>query len=160
MFEIYINNQQDSAEISETMLENLIKAIFEAGELEQSGELSVTLVDDEEMRKLNLEYRNIDKTTDVLSFPQDEGMEMPVPEDSSFVPLIGDIIISVPVAARQAAEAGHSLEKEIMVLMIHGILHLFGYDHDNIYQQIFMQEEEREILHSVTARGNVMSCGA
>jgi probable rRNA maturation factor len=159
MFEICINNQQDKIELSESKLEELIKSIFEAGELEQTGELSVTLVDDEEMRKLNLEYRNIDKTTDVLSFPQDEGMEMAVPDDSSFIPLIGDVIISVPTAAKQAEESGHSIEKEITILLIHGILHLFGYDHDNVYQQTFMQEEEKEILQSVMNKGNRVVCG-
>jgi probable rRNA maturation factor len=160
MFEIYINNQQEFAPISEEKLENLIKSIFENGELEQNGEISVTLVDDDQMKELNLQYRNIDKTTDVLSFSQDEGMEMPIPEDSSYVPLIGDVVISIPTAAKQAEEAGHSLEKEITILLIHGILHLFGYDHNNIYQETFMREEEKEILRAVTGREKMVSSGA
>lgn len=146
MFRIYINNNQESEKIDEARLEKLVEAVFEAAELEKVGEISVTFVEDDEMAQLNLQYRNLEGPTDVLSFPQDEGMEMARPDDKDYVPLIGDLVISVPTAARQAEEAGHTLEQEISILLIHGILHLFGYDHDNVYQQSFMQEEEKTIL--------------
>jgi probable rRNA maturation factor len=149
MLKIYINNEQDKIPVSEEEIENLVKTIFKAGELEEYGEISVTLTDDEQMAQLNREYRDIDGTTDVLAFAQDEGMEMPKPSDPDYTPLIGDIIISVPTALKQAEEAKHPLNMELTILLIHGILHLFGYDHDNIYQQAFMKEEEKAILQTV-----------
>ncbi len=130
-------------------MESLVEDIFRVAELEPAGELSVTFVDDEEMSRLNSQYRNIDGPTDVLSFAMDEGQEVPRPDDSDFVPLLGDVIISIPTASRQASERGHSLKRELSLLLIHGILHLFGYDHDNVYQQSFMQEEEKSILSAL-----------
>ncbi len=85
------------------------------------GELSILFTGDAEMKTLNWQYRKKNKTTDVLSFPSGGG---PGPKT------IGDIIISVPVARKQAAKAGWSFEKEILFLLIHGILHLLGYDHE------------------------------
>lgn len=146
MFKIYVNIREDFELISEDKIEKTVDSIFEAAELEKFGEISISLVDDEEMSELNLQYRGIEGTTDVLSFSQDEGMEMARPEDPKYIPLIGDIVISVPTAQHQAEEAGHGFEEELKVLLIHGILHLFGYDHDNIYQQAFMRDEEKSIL--------------
>lgn len=84
--------------------------------------LAVRFVGDRQMRRLNLEYRDQDATTDVLSFPGDESFE-----DG----YLGDIAISVPVARRQAAEAGHDVERELRILLLHGILHCLGYDHES-----------------------------
>lgn len=150
MFKIYVNNRQEYLDIDELQIERLVDIIYEAGELERLGELSISLIDDEEMAQLNESYRFVEGTTDVLSFPQDEGMEVPLHcEDPDYVPLIGDVLISVPRALKQAEEAGHSFDRELRVLLIHGILHLYGYDHDNIYQQLFMQEEEKAILKAL-----------
>lgn len=149
MLEIQINNNQDAAPISIEQMERLVDDIFTVAELERSGEISISFIDDDEMATLNLQYRGIEGTTDVLSFSQDEGMEMPSPDDPDFVPLIGDVIVSVPAAIRQAEEAGHSLDREIAILLIHGILHLYGYDHDNVYQHTFMKEEESQILSTL-----------
>lgn len=146
MFRIYVNNKQEKVKLDEFEIENIVNDIFDAGELDKVGEVSFTFVDDDEMQELNKQYRGIDKTTDVLSFPQEEGMEMPHQEDDDYIPLIGDVIISAPTAKLQAEKMGHELDKEIKVLLIHGILHLYGYDHDNVYQQSFMQDEEKTIL--------------
>lgn len=79
--------------------------------------LGVRFCSDREMRRVNREYRNLDKTTDVLSFPGEDGH-------------VGDILISIPTACRQAAAAGHGTEREIRTLLLHGVLHCLGYDHE------------------------------
>lgn len=96
--------------------------LAELGEAE--AELSVVLTDDDEIHQLNRDYRDRDRPTDVLSFAQREGED--VFDDS----LLGDVIISVPTAERQARERRHSLREELLELLVHGILHLLGYDHE------------------------------
>ena len=90
-------------------------------------ELSILLTSDEEIQALNSQYRNRDKPTDVLSFSQLEGEELPLEEK-----LLGDVVISVETASRQAEAAGYGLMVEIFKLTIHGVLHLVGYDHENV----------------------------
>lgn len=82
-----------------------------------AASLGVRFSGDREMRRVNRQFRGKDKTTDVLSFPGDEGH-------------LGDILISVPTARRQAEEAGHAAERELKVLLLHGVLHCLGYDHE------------------------------
>ena len=91
---------------------------------EAGGELSISLVDDAAMQRLNATWRGRDQSTDVLAFAQREGEEMGSAE------LLGDVVISVPTARRQADERGHSLFCELDELLVHGILHLLGYDHE------------------------------
>ena len=88
------------------------------------AELSLVFVNDREIERLNRKWRGLDKPTDVLAFAQREG-EFADPDD----PMLGDIVISVETAGRQAEEMGHSLEEEIDILIIHGLLHLLGYEH-------------------------------
>jgi probable rRNA maturation factor len=97
-----------------------------------SLELSVRLVGDRSMRQLNRQWRGRDRTTDVLSFPQwpADARGILRPQTLGGAPLLlGDLVISLPVAAAQAAELGHSLSAELTHLLIHGILHLMGHDH-------------------------------
>jgi probable rRNA maturation factor len=155
MFKIHINNIQDESSISIEDVKKTVDKIFNVGDLEKDGELSITLVDDEKMVELNKEYRGMDSTTDVLAFSQDEGFEILIPKDTDFVPLIGDIFVSVSTAARQAREMGHSLDREMNILLIHGILHLYGYDHENVYQETFMKEEEKAILSALETKKEV-----
>lgn len=117
------------------------KALFILKTLNVSGnkELCVAFVDDEEMRKLNADYRNINRTTDVLSFPQDG------PDDS----ILGDVIISIDTAIRRSKLRKVSIEREIYQLMIHGILHLLGYDHKKKNEAKVMREKESEILSRI-----------
>lgn len=82
-----------------------------------SESLGVRFCGDREMRRVNRSFRSLDKTTDVLSFPGEEGH-------------LGDILISVPAARRQAAEAGHPVERELRTLLLHGVLHCLGHDHE------------------------------
>ena len=89
---------------------------------------TIMFVRDPVMRKLNREYRNIDRPTDVLSFPsRDEGS---APDRFADALFLGDVIVSADTALRQAREAGHTMEREVSELVIHGILHLCGYDHE------------------------------
>ncbi|UCF29827.1 MAG: rRNA maturation RNase YbeY [bacterium] len=90
-------------------------------------ELSVLITDDEEMRTLNKRFRGIDRTTDVLSFAQESGAAEPAAGDSS---LLGDVIISMDRAEAQAREYGVSVDEELGRLLVHGVLHLVGYDHE------------------------------
>lgn len=106
------------------LIEGVARAVLSAQKCE-GAELSVLLVNDRRMRVLNRQYRGRDKTTDVLSFAMREGEPMP-----GEPLLLGDVVISLPTAGRQAAEKGHSLEREVAILLIHGILHLLGYDHE------------------------------
>lgn len=117
------------------------KALFILKILGVSGdkELCVAFVDDEEMRKLNADYRNTSRTTDVLSFPQDG------PDDS----ILGDVIISIDTAIRRSKLRKLSIEDEIHELMIHGILHLLGYDHKKKNEARVMREKELEILSTI-----------
>ncbi len=107
----------------------------------QSAELSVLLTTDEEVRELNRTYRGIDRTTDVLSFPQHEG-EGADPND----PLLGDVVISMDAVERQALEYGHSLEREMAFLTVHGVLHLLGWDHQDPKDEERMMGKTEAIL--------------
>ncbi|NLY46195.1 MAG: rRNA maturation RNase YbeY [Tissierella sp.] len=134
--EIYIDNRQSEINISEYMEELFQKVIKESLLVEGKSldyEVSVSLVDNSEIKELNRDYRGVDNETDVLSFPLDDDFGMDLP-------LLGDIIISVEKAVEQAEEYGHSLERELAYLTAHSMFHLMGYDH--------MEKEEKEIMRS------------
>lgn len=118
------------------------KVLSAAGE--SQSELSIELVGDRRMRGLNRRYRKKDRTTDVLAFPMRE-------EKTGFCSaLLGDVVISIPTARKQALEAGHTLNDELAALLVHGILHLCGYDHERSANEATrMQRRERAILNQV-----------
>jgi len=91
----------------------------------QGAALTVLLTDDDYLRQLNYQYRGEDSTTDVLSFPAGD----PIPGSENLLEYLGDIAISVPAAERQALAKGHETKAELQLLVIHGVLHLLGYDH-------------------------------
>ena len=109
---------------------------------EREGDISVIIIDDETMHTLNRDYRNVDRTTDVLSFPSWEGFDLASIPDQ----FLGDIAISLPTAQRQAEEYGHSLTRELAFLAIHGALHLMGYDHMCEEEERVMREHQQKIL--------------
>jgi probable rRNA maturation factor len=110
-------------------------------------ELSIALVGDSEMRKLNARYRKKDSTTDVLSFPS----EGELPTGSL---LLGDVVISVDQARRQAKDGGRTLKEEMATLLIHGVLHLLGYDHERSTKDArIMGSLERKIYRMLCERG-------
>ncbi len=105
------------------------------------AELSIVLCDDEFIRALNAQWRQKDEPTDVLSFAMGEG------EDAGLTPdLLGDIVISVETAARQGAALGLSLDEEMRVLLVHGLLHLLGHDHIEPEDAAEMRAKEAELL--------------
>ena len=109
-------------------------------------ELSVSLVGDDEMRRLNRDYRGKDRATDVLSFSLREG------EHGGVTRALGDVVISLDTAARQARELRATLESEVDRLLVHGILHLAGYDHEvSPNEERRMKRKEREMRARITA---------
>lgn len=128
----------------------LVKRVARAA-LEQMGEggceLSVALVRDDEMHRLNRDYRGKDRTTDVLAFALREGEATGTQEPS----LLGDVVISVPTAERQARERGLATERELTELLLHGILHLLGYDHERSPAEARrMFAKQRALLGTIT----------
>jgi probable rRNA maturation factor len=113
----------------------------------EQAELSVVLVDDSTIQRLNREYRAIDRPTDVLSFPMLEG------DFAGLQPeLLGDVAISIPTAARQAKRARRSLEHEVAHLLAHGILHLLGMDHDTRRREAVMRKETERLVEAALER--------
>lgn len=115
-----------------------------------AGEVHLLLTGDEEIRELNRQFRGIDRPTDVLSFPLWEPGSEPwnLPGEQEPEPL-GDIVISVETAARQAEEYGHSLQREVAFLFVHGLLHLWGFDHQTEEQREEMRALEEAALSSL-----------
>lgn len=109
----------------------------------EDAELTIVLTDDAQLRELNRDFLGVDAPTDVLSFPS----EQTDPETGSRY--LGDILISVERAAKQAAEAGHDVEAEIQLLVAHGILHLLGHDHAEAEEKARMWKAQAEILSSL-----------
>lgn len=113
-------------------------------------EISVLLVDNETIQEFNRDYRDKDSATDVLSFPMEEDIEENSEPEVIGGPgerMLGDIVISVERAVEQAAEYGHSIERELAFLAVHGMLHLLGYDHEkNEAAKKIMRTEEKRIL--------------
>ena len=148
---IYFSNEQDKIKITFKIRHLIKKSVKEA--LTQEGfsypaEVSVSFVDNEAIHKLNLEYREKDKPTDVLSFPMWEKEEL---SDGSALDghavTLGDIIISAEKAKSQAEEYGHSLEREICFLSVHSILHLLGYDHETSDEdEVYMKTKQEDVL--------------
>ena len=111
----------------------------------ESRFLSVVLTTDENIHEYNREYRSVDRTTDVLSFPADEGDDLLAPPDG----FLGDIMISIPRAREQAKALGHSTEREILFLTVHGVLHLLGYDHMRPEDEQIMLPVQRSIVEGI-----------
>lgn len=118
------------------------------------AEISVTIVDDEKIHELNRTYRNVDKSTDVLSFPLGENGVYDTNYDTGFK-ILGDIVISIEHAYMQAEKYGHSLQREIGFLTVHSLLHLLGYDHENGgLEAVRMREREEAALTQMGLKRN------
>lgn len=134
----------------EKSLEWLDCVLMTAAEIENERNVtvSVQIVDDLTIQQLNWEYRQIDRPTDVLSFPQWEADEEKISIPNEPTPL-GDIVISMTRARQQAVEWGHSLERELGFLAVHGFLHLLGYDHKTPEEEKKMFAKQEEILQRI-----------
>lgn len=161
------NNEQEIYEITAALIEKLEELLHLAGALEQvkDGEVALTFTDDAAIQELNKQYRGLDKPTDVLSFAMqemgDDEMEIIYgddddddmmgdgntdEEDEGFEEPLGDIIISVPRAIAQADDYGHSIDRELGFLFVHGFLHLIGYDHQDEDEERVMFAKQEHIL--------------
>ena len=149
---VYISNQQNVVKIPtgiRLLVRRCCSAVLQMEEFIDPAEVSVTFVDNEQIRVLNAEYRNKDSATDVLSFPLGEDGEYDVNMETGAL-LLGDIIISVPRAIEQAEMYGHSLRREIGFLTVHSMLHLLGYDHENEgIEAVRMREKEEQVLNKL-----------
>ncbi len=119
-----------------TNLKKIARLVLKELGLPKDSELSISFIEDLQMRELNRTYRKIDRTTDVLSFPQSEGPDFT---------LLGDIIISIDTAERHSKSYGVTLHEELKKLIIHGILHLLDHDHKKKKETQVMREKEKEL---------------
>jgi probable rRNA maturation factor len=163
--EVLIANDQEKVEVGETLrrrIEEVATAAMAAAAAYRQregaapepwvaavlaapeAELSVALVDDVQIHELNRRFREIDRPTDVLSFPAGEA-----PEAEGEPALLGDVVVSLETAWRQAAEYGHSPEREVGYLVAHGVLHLVGFDHEAETDRALMRQLEEEALGRV-----------
>ncbi len=143
MTKVYYKNLTDS-KISRSIIckiKKVIRLTVEEAYPDHEFEVSITICNDEYIHELNKEYRGKDKPTDVLSFPM---LEFDTPEITT---LLGDIIISVDTAEKQAKEYGNTLERELCFLAVHSSLHLLGYDHETSSDdEKYMIEKQKQIL--------------
>ncbi|MEW6066830.1 MAG: rRNA maturation RNase YbeY [Nitrospirota bacterium] len=145
---IQVKNQQRIIKINQQKIISLLKKALHLLNLHKA-EISVLFVNDRRMRILNHQYRGVDRTTDVLAFPQ---IETKIPnlelKPQNFI--LGDIVINLHKAKRQAIEYGITFNTEVKKLLIHGILHLIGYDHEKGgYPEKKMRRKERELFEKI-----------
>ena len=144
---LFINNEQKAIKLDAKAWQKTAAAIAERLGVEPAVEWSLTFVDDTAIRTFNREYRGFDKPTDVLSFGQLEGDDFPMPDDAPSV--LGDVVVAVPTAARQAEERGHAFEAELALLITHGLLHLLGEDHDTPERKAAMWARQQDVLDAL-----------
>ena len=146
---LFENNTNE--EINYKLIEKVISEALRYEGFNDNTEVSVTIVDNEEIRKINNKFRNIDRATDVLSFPLIDFDNESLPDDGSKI-YLGDIIISIERAKEQAKEYGHSIDREIGFLTAHSMLHLLGYDHMVPEEEKEMFAKQEEILNNLGLR--------
>lgn len=146
---VIISNSQNAVKIPtgvRMLIRRCCNAVLVNEKFKGPAEISVTIVDDEQIHELNLKHRNIDASTDVLSFPLGENGVYDVNPDTG-AQLLGDIVISIEHAVKQAKLYGHSLDREIAFLTVHSMLHLLGYDHEaGGLELVHMREREEAVL--------------
>ncbi len=154
---VIISNEQDEIRIPtgvRMLVRRCCTAVLVHENFSDPAEISVTFVDDEEIHRLNKEYRDIDRATDVLSFPLGENGVYDTNLDTG-AKMLGDIVISIPHAIDQAERYGHSLQREIGFLTVHSMLHLLGYDHVNGgIESVRMREKEETVLTQMGLKRN------
>lgn len=151
MINVNIYNKQRKMAVSED-LRSLVKsccaAALECENFNEDASVDVTFVSNKRIREYNRDFRQVDRATDVLSFPLGDGGEYDVDPDSGEL-LLGDIVISLEKAAEQAIEYGHSYEREVGFLTVHSMLHLLGYDHIEEPDGDIMRAHEKIILQKI-----------
>jgi probable rRNA maturation factor len=143
---VLISNLQEKVTVDDDLtgfLAGVAEAVLKSEGYGEEAEVSLVFVDDQYIRSLNFEYRGIDSPTDVLSFAMLEGEAIPGQEEEL---ILGDVVVSLQTACRQAEEYGHSFRREAAYLTAHGVLHLLGYDHQDVDGREEMRRKEEEIL--------------
>ncbi len=154
---VYIKNNQAQMKIPvgiRLLIRKCCSATLVYEEFKENAEVSVTFVSNSEIKKLNKQYRNIDKSTDVLSFPLGENGEYDYNNEGNAC-MLGDIVISIETAIKQAEVYGHSLEREMGFLTVHSMLHLLGYDHIDKLETTKMRGREEYILDKLGMSRNI-----
>ena len=146
---VIISNRQKEVKIPtgiRLLMRRRCQAVLQTEGFTETAEISITFISNDDIRKLNAEFRNVDAVTDVLSFPLGEnGVYDRNPETGAL--LLGDIVISMQKAEQQAEMYGHTLQREVAYLTVHSVLHLLGYDHVNGgLEQVHMREREETVL--------------
>jgi len=177
---VLLQNRQRAVAVNRAWLGRTAEAVLAAARVE-SAELSLVLVSDRRMRTLNQRYRKKDRPTDVLAFPllercspkssrcrtrpprtrrdasrsRRQPQALPGNASNGQPMLLGDVVISMPAAKRQAAALGHSLRDEVARLLVHGVLHLLGYDHERSERDaLLMARKEKAVLCAIRGKGN------
>ena len=138
-------------EVNRELIEKVIAESLRYENVSNNCEISVTIVDNEEIHQINLKHRGIDRATDVLSFPLIDFEKESLPTDGSKI-YLGDIIISIERAMEQAKEYGHSIDREVGFLTAHSMLHLLGYDHMVEDEEKVMFKKQEEKLNNLNLR--------
>lgn len=144
-YEIEIQEEIEAVDFPYERIAEAIRYILAGHHVADRTGVTVVVSSDEHVRQLNAEFRKVDAPTDILSFPAD-----PLPaEIEDEPPYLGDLIIAYPYTVHQAEESGHNLTNELVLLAVHGTLHLLGYDHDNTEHQETMWQEQAQILKAL-----------
>ena len=152
MYEITYLDLEENQSYEKTVEKVLHKCFEEEGILDSKLIITITFTTPEEIKKINKKYRKIDKATDVLSFPmfeKDELDEKIKNKDFLYEDVLGDIIISIEKVKEQAEEYGHSFERELSYMLVHGFYHLMGYDHIEEEDKKMMRPKEEKILNDL-----------
>lgn len=155
--EILVDIQHGSEAIQHVPVEQLAAFVLKQEDAPEISEVSISFVNDDEMARLNAEFRGKEGPTDVLSFEcdgEDEDFDFELAVSQGIAYELGDVIIAPDVAQRQSVEFGHSVEAEVSLLLVHGLLHLMGYDHIDDDEAEEMEARERELLGLWADAGN------
>ena len=151
--EIYIEDVREKSDLSEDkakLIEKTVEATLSYEKIDMPCFVSVSIVDEDEIREINSEHRGIDKVTDVLSFPVVNLIDGSFQEDAGdFYEgrlILGDVVLCAKRAREQAEEFGHSIEREMSYLTCHSILHLIGYDHEDEVEREVMRQKEEAVM--------------
>lgn len=143
-------DKQFGDQVEEGWLRHVVERALTVENIEPPTELSLLITDDETVRELNRTYRGVDDTTDVLAFALREGADdASFPSSPDGIVRLGEVIISYPRTVSQSREHGHTPDDELALLIIHGVLHLLGYDHDEPEKERDMKNRESRILTSL-----------
>ena len=167
MIDIILENEQDKIELTSEMknaVTDVCRTVLDEEQCDFNAQISITITDNDTIREINREQRNIDSVTDVLSFPM---IEYEVPGDFTFLEheedyctqdyfnpdsgelMLGDIILSVEKVVKQASDYGHSPIRELAFLVAHSMMHLFGFDHMEPSEAVVMEQKQQEVLEQL-----------